>query len=83
MHHFKYCLFFILLVSTANILPHYSQKELATLIKIEYRALQAQENLLQQSKNNDNVRRSIEQTISRIKNQIRLLEEQKDTLKTE
>lgn len=81
MHHFKYCSFLIVLITTTHILPAYSQKELATLIKIEHRALETQEKLLQQTKNNENVRRSIQQTIARIKNQIRLLEEQRDTVK--
>ncbi len=55
----------------------YSEKELAALIKIEYRTLLAQENLLRQSMDNENMKQATEKTIIRIKQRIAELKNQK------
>ena len=75
----KYSLFFICLALHGNE-QHYSENGLTTLLAIEYQALQKQENLLAQPQSNAEVKKSIEQIIARIKQQITVLEQQKKEL---
>ncbi len=73
----KYVLFFICLTLYGTE-QHYSEKELSFLIATEYRTLRAQENILAQSPSNAQVKKSIEQTIARIKKRIGELECQRE-----
>lgn len=77
MHYLKHYLLYFMISASIYAQTDYSPKNLAALIDIERRALQAQENLLRQSLDNENMKRAIEKTIIRIKQRIAELEKAK------
>lgn len=74
---FKKLFIVFTLLAYCSAKQNYSLKELNSLLIIEYATLTAQEKLLAKNHNNENVKKAIKMTITRIKKRINKLEMQK------